>query len=247
MKKLKKLTFLIIMLALIVTLSACTDGFDDGTGGGSFDQTIVGTGVNRKVVYSVSMTIEVSDVKKVKTALISLAEEKGGFIERNSEDFYSGNVQQGYLTIKVPTDKLDEFMSSVSGTGKTLYKEVYTTDITDDYVDATAKIAALNEQKTAYQQLLQDATITASDRVEIIKEIAAVDTELYRLMELVNEYDSMIDYSTVSIDIELAPGFFEVAAPIVIGVIFLAGIGVAIYCLFSRKSQATAETASKPQ
>ena len=135
-------------------------------------------------------------------------------MERNEEDYSDGECTSAYVVFRVPTEQLDTFIAAMeSGGGKVSDKRVFSTDITTSYVNATAKKTALETKKAALQALLADATLSASDKVSVISEIAAVDTELQTIELTINEYDSLVDYSTVSVNIQLPAPFMSVFMP----------------------------------
>lgn len=205
---------LIVLLCILFT--ACSASGNDGgaTATPPAQSTIVHNEINRKFTYEVRIDLTVDSVSQTKTTLTQKNTELGGYLERNEEDYSDGECTSAYVVFRVPTEQLDTFIAVMeSGGGKVSDKRVFSTDITTSYVNATAKKTALETKKAALQALLADATLSASDKVSVISEIAAVDTELQAIELTINEYDSLVDYSTVSVNIQLPAPFMSVFMP----------------------------------
>ncbi len=188
--------------------------------------------LDRKIIYTVRLSIDCKDVAKSKKTLDEQCAALGGYVQNQSEDYSNGKCTYAYITYRIPTEKLNEFTAQAEGSGKVTNKSLYSTDITTSYVNASAQKQSLETRKAALQELLNDASITASDRIMIINEISKVDTELQSIELLLTQYDSMVDYSTVYITLTgefVEIDEFPVSLAVVIGVIGAAGIFCAIF------------------
>ncbi len=165
--------------------------------------------LNRKIVYTVRLQADCEDVKDAKGKLDEKCTTLGGYIEYNSEDYAEGKCTYAYITYRVPTDKLNDFIAQAEKSGEITSKSVDTTDITTAYVNASAQKTALETRKAALQALLNDTAVSASDRITIINEISKVDTELQSIELLLTQYDSMVDYSTVTVTLHDAEWYAD--------------------------------------
>lgn len=196
----KKIIIICTVLLLTLSLVACgaadnsAPGLPGGDGG---SDGIVDTSVDRKIVYTVNIDLEAGDVEAVKQSVTAKNAELGGYVGSNSESYDDGKCISVRITYRVPTDKLDELVSSIEGQGGVERKSVYTTDITTAYVSAQAKKDALVEKKTLLEELLESDGITAGERVSVISEIAEVNSEILAIELQIKDYDSTVDYSTV--------------------------------------------------
>ncbi|MBQ8345932.1 MAG: DUF4349 domain-containing protein [Clostridia bacterium] len=202
MKQMKKLIALCLVLILGLLFVGC--GAESGGDGGmppaeNGGESIVRPDIGRKIVYTVTMTLETEDVTALKAQLSRESDALGGYIQSNSEDYEDGRCTDAYITYRIPTEHLDAFVASVEGNGGVTDKTVQTTDITTSYVDAQAKQSGLLERKALLEQLLTDTSMSTSDRLTVIDEISQVNTELQALQLTINGYDSDVGYSTVSV------------------------------------------------
>ena len=235
MKKILKWLTVCFLSILCFALAACGAstaearmGTSVGLGTSTAD-SIVAPSLNRKIVYTVNLTLNASNVNQLKTELSAKSAELGGYIERTDEDFSGGECSYALITYRIPTEKLDEFVSGVENQGGVTGKTVYTADITNSYVDATARKEALQGERLMLQTLLNDTSITASDKVNIISKIGEVELELQIIEQTIGQYDSMVNYSTVCIEILKPVSFWAIFLPVALSVVAAAGIFCAIF------------------
>ena len=81
------------------------------------------------------------------------------------------------------------------------YKNLTSTNITTQYASNEARITTLKASKEAYLKMLAKTDITVNEIILIQKEIETIDTELTELEILKNQYDSLLDYSTIRVTI----------------------------------------------
>lgn len=196
------------LLMLLAVLTAC--GGDKNAGfepGGTHvtdeqdksDGNIVFEGVERKIVYRVHLDIYAEDAAGLGEIIKVQTAEKGGYIESSRENNGTGYVTYVFVA-RIPTSELDGFLAAVETGGKVTNKTVSTTDITTQYVSAQARTEALEAEREALGNLLANAATTA-DVIAISERISKINAELGALEKELNEYDSLVDYSTVTVSI----------------------------------------------
>lgn len=200
----KKIIAICMILILAMSLLACgeaksyTTGFaGEVNGEGSREGSIVDATLGRKIVYTVNIDLESKDVDGVRSAISAKNAELGGHIGSSNEKYDDGKCISVRITYRVPTDKLDQLVSSIEGQGGVKSKSINTTDITTSYVSTEARRNALAEKKALLEELLENNAISANERVSIISQISDVNAEILSLDLQIKEYDSMVDFSTV--------------------------------------------------
>ena len=231
MKRTKRLCSAILLIILLLLATACAA--KDSIGDVSAPEAgatagVVNGDLNRKIVYNVSIRLDADDVTACKNAITEKCKTVGGYVERNNESYDGGECTSASVTYRVPTERLDEFLASIEGQGKVTSKNVGTTDITTAYVNAEAKKSALEERKALLEQLLADSTISASDRIAVISEISAVNTELEAVNLLITQYDSQVNYSTVTVSLSEPTSAWQIALILIIAVFIQVGFPVLI-------------------
>ena len=237
--KVKIIICLVAAVILCLCFVACSapdrGDVDNGASApdmGESNESIVNDDVNRKIVYTVRMSLETDDVSALKNTINQKSEELGGYVESNNESYDDGKCTSAYITYRVPTENLDAFISDIEGNGGVESKTVSTTDITTTYVDAVAKKESLLERKQLLEAMLEDASVSASDRINVINEISEVNTELQATELLISGYDSQVGYSTVVVNITEKTEFGDVIlAFAIVAAILLVPVAVAIIFL----------------
>lgn len=105
---------------MFFVLGACGSSadFGGGTAGDGTQNTIVADQTNRKIVYYVRMSLKTKKIGAAKEELIEQGNGFGGYIFEQNEVFDDGNYSEVYLVFKIPTAKLDEFVSAIGEKGK---------------------------------------------------------------------------------------------------------------------------------
>ncbi|MBP5618082.1 MAG: DUF4349 domain-containing protein [Clostridia bacterium] len=154
--------------------------------------------VGRKIIRDARLTIETKSFDESMTALQKQIEEVGGYIESSETDGDAGTYRDAEITIRVPADKLDAFLSAAEGLGSVTYKTTAARDVTDTYVDVESRLATLTAEKEALTELLASAG-SLSDILEVRNRLSQVTAELESLQARLNTMDSQIAYSTVNL------------------------------------------------
>ncbi|OON98008.1 MAG: hypothetical protein ATN32_05010 [Candidatus Epulonipiscium fishelsonii] len=165
---------------------------------------------NRKIIKNGRVRIETLEFDKSIDYIFEEVERLGGFVElyevngNGQEVLYNSNYDEArYATIsaRIPESMFTEFINSAESYGMVVYKSIETEDITDQYVDTELRIETLTIQQERLTELLEKSG-TLTEIFEIEKELADVIYELESFQGTLNEYDSLVDFSTVRIYID---------------------------------------------
>lgn len=155
----------------------------------------------RKLIRNVSLTLETKDFSEFTDAFEKEVGLTGGYIESQSEN---ANRTRGYRSgnyvVRIPADKLDDFLSAVSDISTVLYKSSETEDVTDAYIDVESRIAALETEYDSLLALLEKAD-SLSDIIKIQDRLSEVRGDLESYKARIKSYDSKIQYSSVTVSV----------------------------------------------
>ena len=160
----------------------------------------------RKRIQYVTVDLETLEFENTVGALKARTETVGGYIESSREtgrSLYGTGTRQAQLVLRIPTDKLETFEGGIDELGSVLSRYTTTDDVTDKYFDAEARLASLETQRDRYMELLEKA-----DDMEYIIRLTDALTDVIYQIELytgtLNKYDSLIEYSTVTVNVSEA-------------------------------------------
>lgn len=156
---------------------------------------------NRKIIKTVSMSLETQNF----TDDIALIEKKistlGGYIEMQTmDDLLSDSGRMCNLTARIPADKLDTFVNTVSKTGNVVSKSLTTDDVTLSYVDTESRVKVLKAEQDRLLALIEKAE-TMEAIITLESRLTDIRYELESNQSQLRMYDNLVDYSTVTITI----------------------------------------------
>ena len=104
------------------------------------------------------------------------------------------------LTVKVPSQNFDRFISDVSkGVSYFEVKNISAEDVTEQFIDLTSRLNTKKKLEERYLQILQKAT-KVSEILEIEKQISAIREEIESKEGQLKYLESRVSESTVTID-----------------------------------------------
>lgn len=173
----------------------------------------------RKLIRTVSLSLETKEFDSVLTNLSTKTTELGGYIETssvNGNSYSHHSTRYASYVIRIPADKLNEFVEVVSELGNVTQKNESVEDVTLRYIDVESRKKALETEQERLLELLSKA--------ENMEEILTIESKLSDIRYEIENYesqlktmDNQIDYSTVSVYIDEVErvtdtgekGFFE--------------------------------------
>lgn len=172
----------------------------DNTSSGGITEEIADYG--SKIIRNASLSLDVKSLEAFTDDLKKTVKEYGGYVESmdvNSYDSEYSESRYGYYTVRIPAERLDDFLSIVKNEGTITAKSESTEDVTLQYVDTEARISSYEAERDSLMELLDKAT-SLKDILTIRDEIADVNYELDSLKRQLKSMQNRVSYSTVSIN-----------------------------------------------
>ena len=176
---------------------------EEGTTGSSNVEMNEIPNSNRKLIKTVDMQVETTEFDVLVSKLTDKVSAAGGYIEQS--DVYGntgnyGDVRRANYTIRVPKNKLDNFLEAVAENSNITRKSESVEDVTLQYVDVQSKKEALEVERQRLLELIQEAQDI--DTVLVIEsKLTDIRYELESLESRLRTYDNQVDYSTVHINV----------------------------------------------
>ena len=170
------------------------------------NQATASVAKNRKLIKTVDLSIETINYDETIANLKQRIESFGGYIE--TEYSYNGSLysnskkQNKYcnITVRVPDDTLDAFISDVSGIGNVTQKTTSTQDVTLNYVDTESKKQMYLAEQESLLDLLEHAE-TVEDIAYLTERLTEVRYNIESMESSLRLYDDLVDYATVNFSI----------------------------------------------
>ena len=155
----------------------------------------------RKLIKTVSINAETEHYDDLIPALDERIVALGGYVESRETGNYSRDRRWSRMTVRIPADRLSDFIAHVGENANVLSTSEQTQDVTLQYADTEAKITALKTEQNRLLELLAEAQ-NLSEILEIEARLSDVTYELERYESQKRSYDNRIVYATVTLSIQ---------------------------------------------
>lgn len=158
----------------------------------------------RLVIQNVDMSIVVPDPKASMSEIGALAVEMEGFVVSSNiyQSTYGPNsieVPEGSITIRVPSQRLDEALEKIKeGAVDITYENRSGQDVTNQYVDLKSRLSAKQDAEKKLLEIM-DGAVNAEDVLAIYLQVQNVQTEIEVLKGQIQYYEESAALSAISI------------------------------------------------
>lgn len=185
------------------------DGLN-GSGSPNFSDSDVLT--DRKLIRKINLTAETEDMDALLSQINQRVSQLEGYIEaRNiyNGSAYSGKVRRNAtLTIRIPADRLDQFVEQLGGISNIISNEETSDDVTLQYTATESRLKVLKAEEERLLAFMAEAK-SVSEMLEIEQRLTEVQAELESLTSQLNVYDNLVDYGTVNLRISEVERYTE--------------------------------------
>lgn len=155
---------------------------------------------NAKLIRTVDLDLETREFDNLVTSIKEKTSDCGGYIEYSQLYNYS-NYRSQDITVRIPYENVDKFLEGIDNYGSIKNISDRTTDITLEYANLEVHIQNLEAQHTRLLELIESAD--SLETIIVLEErLSEIETELDSYQIEIKNYDNLVDYSTISIDIE---------------------------------------------
>ncbi len=158
----------------------------------------------RKLIRNVTLEVETETFEDLLANVKKRTEQFGGYIEEsyayNGSTYYGKSNRNANLTIRIPAQKLDEFLTMVSENSNVISQNESVTDVTLQYVDMESHKKALVAEQERLLELLERAE-TIEDIITLESRLSDVRYMLESMESQLRTMDNQVSYSTVYLNI----------------------------------------------
>jgi hypothetical protein len=170
---------------------------ESSSGGTGYSQS----GIDRKIIKTGQISLEVTDIAKAMDDIILIADELGGYVVSSNrygnEDNISGNV-----SIRVPANRFSEAFVKLRKLAVKVYSEsTNSQDVTEEYTDLQAQLRNLEATEAQFLALLEKA-YTVEDILNVQRELSNVRGEIERVKGRIQYLDRTTDMSLIDVNLQ---------------------------------------------
>ena len=158
---------------------------------------------SRKLIRNVNLSLQTVEYDAVVDNIQKRVREANGYIEQSdSHDagYYGKANRSMNMTVRIPVDRLDQFLELALTGAKVTYRSENTQDITLRYTDLEAKVETLEVERDRLMELLAEAENIESI-IALESRLSEIRYELESIKSSLRVYDNQVAYSTVWIDL----------------------------------------------
>lgn len=172
--------------------------------------------IPKKIIKEGTIRYSVRDYQRTRKELIAVVIRNGGEIiselENRSEVSWETQLQ-----IRVPSAKFDSCLNALAGVDENLIeKNITSKDVTEEYVDVSARMKARKEVEQRYLDILKQAK-TVEDILRVEAQLKAIREEVEAAQGRLQYIDHNVSmsvihlsfYQTISNTTPQGPGFFS--------------------------------------
>ena len=168
------------------------------------DYNAIADASSRKLIRDASLDVETDKYDEFISGLNKAIIKAGGYIQSASEsgntyNYSSSRYQQ--MEIRIPAEKLDSFLGSISSLATVTSKQISVKEITGQYISTQSRIKALEAEYSALLKILEKAE-KVEDLITIQDRLTSVNADLESNKAQLKTFDEQIAYSTVTMSID---------------------------------------------
>lgn len=136
---------------------------------------------NRVVIQESNMSLLVEDVRVIGDQILAFVKNSNGYMVYTS---FTRPTESPFasITVRVPTDKLDEALSYFKNLAvKVTSENLVGTDVTQEYTDIEANLVTLRKTKNKFEDIL-DKAINVQDILTVQREIINLQVQIDSLI-----------------------------------------------------------------
>ena len=162
--------------------------------------------VERKIIKTYDLNAETKEFDTTIQGLDALVAEFGGYVESNSisnRNYNSKMARYASYKFRIPADKAEEFVNSIGNTLNVTRQNSNAQDVSESYYSIEATLKELQTERDSLLNMMAslDNQKDYNFWLTIQTRLSEVRQQIARYQAQLNNYDSRVEYSTVSLSI----------------------------------------------
>ena len=167
---------------------------------GTSESQYMDTDTERKIIRKASLNIEVESFQSSSDALINIVERSGGFVSDSYSYVTDTGHKRGEITLRVPSDRFLSVIGEIEQIGTVKSKHASGEDVTEEYIDLTARLNNSQRQEKRLLEIL-DMAENVKEVLEVEHELERVRNDIERLTGRIKYLDNRVELATISVSL----------------------------------------------
>lgn len=171
-------------------------------------------GISRKVIYDATLDLMVEDVESAVQRVGMLVEESGGYIAEQNMVGSPGSKRSQFWKIRVPIERFESFVASVTGLGELEQFNRKSQDVTAEFYDIEARVKNKKVEEQTLQKILEERSGQLEEVLKVEVELSRVRGEIEQLQGRLRVLENLSSLATLTLSIRERETY-EPPAPVV--------------------------------
>ncbi|MBC8065529.1 MAG: DUF4349 domain-containing protein [Chlorobia bacterium] len=167
--------------------------------------------MNRNVVKTGSLTVQVEDVDTAEKRARQIAESAGGRVDQVKSTDLAGPDAVIDMTLRVPVARFESAMEQFQALGVRLQKQVSADDVTEQLIDFDARMKTMLAQEEVVRNMLRKSN-NLSDSLTINNDLSRLRGEIESIAGQRKSLASQASYSTLELKLSQKASAIAVVA-----------------------------------
>ena len=173
---------------------------EGGTGVGEGAELSQNNPTERRIIYTYTGTIYTDDMDEtlrlINAAWNNIVDARVQSMDRRTQ----GGIAIANITLRIPTPYFHVFINQLPQTGTVAQEHITSRDVTLAFFDLQARLGSARSQRERLLELRDTAT-NLHTILDLDARIRILDTEIDNIVRAMNNYDSLVQHSTVILTI----------------------------------------------
>ena len=186
---------------------------ESGKDGGNNFYVDTAEDFTRKIIKTYNIQLETKNYAEARDVIVDTATALGGYVSDSSEKDTLNNlnkkVRSATFTVRVPSEKADEYVDTISKNTSVLSKKLSTQDITTSYYDLESQLESLLEQEARIKKLMDEAT-NYTYLLQLDDKLTSIRTQINNINKQIQVYDKSVALSFVHVTLSEVVEYTEI-------------------------------------
>lgn len=173
----------------------------DGSGRSAQQAPVTG----RKIIRNADLSLESETPEELQNKIAAIAEGEGGFVVESQQrisDSRSTRRDTITMSIRVPAERFQEALNEIRSTaGRVLIETVKGQDVTEEFIDVEARLAAKKALESQFLEIMKRAN-SVEDALNVQRELSEVRAEIEKIEGRKRFLLDQASLSTINIKIQ---------------------------------------------
>lgn len=160
---------------------------------------------SRLIIRTGQASIEVDSLEPSMAELRRIVQRIGGFVADASVQSGQNQIRSATLELKVPANRFDDLTEGLAPLGRLQFVNVGAEDVSEEFVDLTARAANGRRLEDRLVELLRTRTGKLQDVLSVERELARVREEIERMDGRLRYLKTSAQLSTLSVNLYEPP------------------------------------------